>query len=181
MSMIVVPVMATRVTCSIPRYSTDTEVKKYTCYWLLHQWSTYEWLSWTRAWNKCINYNVENFSWIQCDKTILKSIIDTETGFGEYQPSPTLVKAIHSPGGGAVSVTWQANEMKWWVFSVFLWHMVNSLRQPWQQGSWGQHGAHLWPTGPRWAPCSVYDLASRPLAQFDLISSWTTWKCLWAT
>ena len=24
---------------------------------------------------------------------------------------------------------------------------------PWYQGSWGQHGAHLGPTGPRWAPC----------------------------
>ena len=25
--------------------------------------------------------------------------------------------------------------------------------QPWKQGSLGQHGAHLGPTGPRWAPC----------------------------
>ena len=24
---------------------------------------------------------------------------------------------------------------------------------PWWQGSWGQHRAHLGPTGPRWAPC----------------------------
>ena len=24
---------------------------------------------------------------------------------------------------------------------------------PWYQASWGQHGAHLGPTGPRWAPC----------------------------
>ena len=24
---------------------------------------------------------------------------------------------------------------------------------PWLQGSWGQHGAHLGPIGPRWAPC----------------------------
>ena len=27
------------------------------------------------------------------------------------------------------------------------------MKQPWQQGSWGQHGAHLGPTGPRWTPC----------------------------
>ena len=27
----------------------------------------------------------------------------------------------------------------------------------------------------------VHDLACRPLAQFDLISSWTTWKLLWVT
>ena len=26
-------------------------------------------------------------------------------------------------------------------------------QQPRYQGSWGQHGAHLGPTGPRWAPC----------------------------
>ena len=24
---------------------------------------------------------------------------------------------------------------------------------PWEQGLWGQHVAHLGPTGPRWAPC----------------------------
>ena len=41
-------------------------------------------------------------------------------------------------------------------------YVVNSLRKvtrkyvhkhPRKQGSWGQHGAHLGPTGPRWAPC----------------------------
>ena len=26
-------------------------------------------------------------------------------------------------------------------------------KPPRQQGSWGQHGAHLGPVGPRWAPC----------------------------
>ena len=31
-------------------------------------------------------------------------------------------------------------------------HVETSLL-PRQQGSWGQHGAHLGPTGPRWAPC----------------------------
>ena len=29
----------------------------------------------------------------------------------------------------------------------------NYVAYPWLQGSWGQHGAHLGPTGPRWAPC----------------------------
>ena len=29
---------------------------------------------------------------------------------------------------------------------------------PWLQGSWGQHGAHLGPTGPRWAPCWPHEL-----------------------
>ena len=27
------------------------------------------------------------------------------------------------------------------------------LCKAWLQGSWGQHGAHLGRTGPRWAPC----------------------------
>ena len=29
---------------------------------------------------------------------------------------------------------------------------------PWYQGSWGQHGALLGPTGPRWAPCWPHEL-----------------------
>ena len=29
---------------------------------------------------------------------------------------------------------------------------------PWEQGSWGQHGAHLGPTGPRWAPSWPHEL-----------------------
>ena len=30
---------------------------------------------------------------------------------------------------------------------------LESRCMPWSQGSWGQHGAHLGWTGPRWAPC----------------------------
>ena len=29
--------------------------------------------------------------------------------------------------------------------------------QPRKQGSWGQHGAHLGPVGPRWAPCRPHE------------------------
>ena len=29
---------------------------------------------------------------------------------------------------------------------------------PWWQGSWGQYGAHLGLTGPRWAPCWPHEL-----------------------
>ena len=32
------------------------------------------------------------------------------------------------------------------------------LPLPWLQGSWGQHGAYLGPTGPRWAPCWPHEL-----------------------
>ena len=28
-------------------------------------------------------------------------------------------------------------------------------KHPWWQGSWGQDWAHLGPTGPRWAPCTL--------------------------
>ena len=32
------------------------------------------------------------------------------------------------------------------------------MNYPWQQGSQDQHGAHLGPIGPRWAPCWPHDL-----------------------
>ena len=31
------------------------------------------------------------------------------------------------------------------------------LWTPWWQGSWGQHGAHLGPVGPMWAPCRPHE------------------------
>ena len=37
-----------------------------------------------------------------------------------------------------------------------VWIILEKL--PWLQGSWGQHGAHLGPTGPRWAPCLPHEL-----------------------
>ena len=33
------------------------------------------------------------------------------------------------------------------------WYLRIKTWIPWTQSSWGQHGAHLRPTGPRWAPC----------------------------
>ena len=32
---------------------------------------------------------------------------------------------------------------------------------PWKQGLWGQHGVHLGPTGPRWAPCCPHESCYR--------------------
>ena len=37
-------------------------------------------------------------------------------------------------------------------------YTIHGHKHPWQQGSWGQHGAHLRPTGPRWAPCWPHEL-----------------------
>ena len=36
--------------------------------------------------------------------------------------------------------------------------LSKQFKQPCQQGSWGQHGAHLGPTGPRWTPCWPHEL-----------------------
>ena len=34
------------------------------------------------------------------------------------------------------------------------------MKGTWKQGSWGQHGVHLGPTGPRWAPCGPHEPCS---------------------
>ena len=39
-----------------------------------------------------------------------------------------------------------------WKCFPHCWPLVKRIH-PWKQSSWGQHGAHLGPTGPRWAPC----------------------------
>ena len=41
---------------------------------------------------------------------------------------------------------------------------------PWQQGSWGQHGAHLGPTGPRWASCWPHELFYLGIFKFDSLA-----------
>ena len=38
------------------------------------------------------------------------------------------------------------------------WVSMPYTSRPWYQGSWGQHGAFLGPTGPRWAPCWPHEL-----------------------
>ena len=41
---------------------------------------------------------------------------------------------------------------------IFIGYHSIGLKYPWEQGSWGQHGANLGPTGPRWAPCRPHEL-----------------------
>ena len=36
--------------------------------------------------------------------------------------------------------------------------MVLGYQQIHRDSKWGQHGAHLGPTGPRWAPCWPHEL-----------------------
>ena len=39
------------------------------------------------------------------------------------------------------------------IFQATFSKCISRKRRPRYQGPWGQHGAHLGPTGPRWAPC----------------------------
>ena len=48
---------------------------------------------------------------------------------------------------------------------------------PRQQSSWGQHGAHLGPVGPRWAPCWPHEPCYRGLSEIQLYS-WQHAQCI---
>ena len=48
--------------------------------------------------------------------------------------------------------------IQWCYTSVMASKTPHNHPPPWYQGSWGQHGAHLGPTGPRWAPCWPHEL-----------------------
>ena len=55
------------------------------------------------------------------------------------------------------------NEVRRAMWSSHKWPILHPPKiglwlHPCWQGSWGQHGAHLGPTGPRWAPRLPHDL-----------------------
>ena len=53
------------------------------------------------------------------------------------------------------------HSLRFWLSSQDKMYMPKQKRQCkhlWYQGSWGQHGAHLRPTRPRWAPCWPHEL-----------------------
>ena len=55
-----------------------------------------------------------------------------------------------------------------WIFPL----IRRDVTLPWEQGSWEQHGAHLGPTGLRWAPCWSHELCypgSRDLIHLSFI------------
>ena len=52
-----------------------------------------------------------------------------------------------------INVICVAAWLKWYASSAMRKKERKHASHPWQQGSWGQHGAHVGPTGPRWAPC----------------------------
>ena len=50
------------------------------------------------------------------------------------------------------------------------------VNRPWEQGSWGQHGAHLGPVSPRWAPCWPRGLCYLGTFLQDLMESRSFWN-----
>ena len=52
---------------------------------------------------------------------------------------------------------------------------------PWEPGSWGQHGAHLGPTGPSWAPCWPHESCYLGIASIDISFSDSTQEATQAT
>ena len=55
----------------------------------------------------------------------------------------------HEPTGPDDTYTRTTNSCAYFVGCTLLGRAIYSLIE----GSWGQHGAHLGPTGPKWAPC----------------------------
>ena len=74
------------------------------------------------------------------------------------------------PGGTHVG------PMNYWRLSIRLWCLQcisKWITGPWWQGSWGQHGAHLGPTGPRWDPCWPHELCYLGILVFVHVQSWS--------
>ena len=71
-------------------------------------------------------------------------VLNLRTLHGNFHPSLLLVPP-HYPC------------FRWSVIS-YCCHLHGTDAYPSQQGSWGQHGVHLGPTGPRWTPCWPHEL-----------------------
>ena len=75
---------------------------------------------------------------------------------GEGQWSDPVHWASH-PGHPQLSGADKLPVYTWTEVQPQVWQSLTHW-SPWWQGSWGQHGAHLGPTGPRWAPCWPHEL-----------------------
>ena len=86
----------------------------------------------------------------------------------QYRKSHRGDKTILRPSylHNGVSYTGKTTSLYWigalYISSSDAWSSLScrdlTAWQPWQQGSWDQYGAHLGPTGPRWAPCWPHEL-----------------------
>ena len=90
-------------------------------------------------------------------------------------------EAIHLISSGALNrLAWHSAAMR---NSQITSHWQNSLHRnaewygPRYQGSWGQHGAHLDPVGPRWAPVGP---TNRVIwGMFEICYRFKLWLWLW--
>ena len=74
-----------------------------------------------------------------------------------------MIVSLCNLTGSAAVCWWQAQQQcaetplkltsDWNVLNTGIHHPYH----PWKQDSWGQHGAYLGPTGPRWAPCRSHE------------------------
>ena len=76
-----------------------------------------------------------------------------------------LIRIGHSPVWilRVVLLSWPSGQVSVWSWATLarslfqFWKMTMASVHPWYHCLWGQHGAHLGPTGPRWAPCWPYE------------------------
>ena len=93
-----------------------------------------------------VSYPLVKSLWFMCNS-------DTDTCRPQMGPMNLAIRVIfrwvQNLGWQGTTVVVSAMATKW---------NVTCLTHPWQQGSWGQHGAQLGPTGPRCAPCLPHKL-----------------------
>ena len=68
-----------------------------------------------------------------------------------YMSESPFVKFSISVSSTFANFSFTYVELYRYLAGVAVWFITPLL--PWYQSSWGQHGAHLGPDGPRWAPC----------------------------
>ena len=56
-----------------------------------------------------------------------------------------------------VTLVYDMMRLSYWQFSMTLQKESTDNAIPDSKSSWGQHGTHLGPVGPRWAPCWPYE------------------------
>ena len=79
--------------------------------------------------------------------------------------------------GNKISVHWAG--LPW---PAELLHRLFFANLPWYQSLWGQHGAHLGPTGPMWAPCWPHEpcyLGGCSICQYNISVNCSALRCLW--
>ena len=83
-------------------------------------------------------------------------------------------------GGDKYALAFVRPGSVWGFKRMSIWLTLWDQDRPREQCSWGQHGVHLGPTGPRWAPCWPHKLSylenCRNFA-FVILTTFFKWKC----